>query len=1142
MKITFDSELMENQKHADLMAPGLAFDVLRADDGSALFFSIGTDNVLYLTQEVGGSQSGWTRLDLSSQLAQLHPGANITAHRFAVSQNAQTGAIDLALAITAGGTDFLYLSCGNSTADGAWANRVKWAPIPFDDPLQPMPVLEIDAIYLLQTPQAEYFVVDIVKQPGSALGLIFRYYISPNTGTASGQQWQEHDLSGNLNAGSVRTCLGIRTNDRVAGAYTLGTLLGTEQLLYTPLRNVYNPKHAATPARLNVPSGASAIAAALDTAGASHLFVAGDSALFHFDPAGQQDLASAVQIVANPIIAGVQNLYAASTAGRTTVWGLNQQGELFYVECQAGSEGNASAWSYPVPIMTGVQMIAPFLNPDHDNSVIFAHTDGQNVIQLTQDPVTTHWQQRCILLPGTAPDDVVSYTSLTTHVKVADDTSTTCGDLAVAVTSTSPVSVYLNDVYYRLSPGVAVQTTTDSTGVLTIVQETQAVSGVSYQLQLPATGDTVEVNPLTNALTRLSGIHVASDLDKVIVPNGDGTQRKLLPDSVTGDQKTAVASSVQQLVAIAGNLQANASAASAPASTDAWSVVFGAGTATYTTGTGTLDVTSAIDVAAGDVFNWVKTAYEDASQLVVQVADGAYQFFLQIGEDAFHFVLDCVSSVTHAVELVFNKIGVFFDDLVSWLGFVFEWDDIVRTQKVLVNLFTCYVSSLSGGLDSVKTLLQTDIAQVEGTIDQWAGIPAAPSSIGSMQGSGGMPLQDSPQANWASHHLKSNAMQVSTTASPPQPDPDPPTTLLDELTTLLANEGTACATAYQQIEQVFEQIASLSPTDVIKKLAAIVSDLLLSSAENVVLAGLDIVKALIDGMLELMQAPISIPVISKVFFDKTGLTLNFLDAVCLLAAIPVTVVYKNFVQAAPFPDCAMTTSLIQAKDFVTIQQLCASGANTPRLAASSTGTDTPSEALRVLKISCNLGAAAAAAPLAIIAQCRRDAADEGSGPLPLGVNVLTCALTLPYQSPALPLAIGEEYATWYVAVRDALTLLGIGKALIDNCPYLGSNQVWARDLSPGLDSALNLAKLAANVATVCEKPLDKASDWVGYAAGQCAGLGGTLAAGTVADFWTEFTEPVAQATADKFFKMRQTSVLVYGLLCGATALVLAENQ
>ena len=168
--------------------------------------------------------------------------------------------------------------------------------------------------------------------------------------------------------------------------YALGNLLGTEELLFTPLYNPFDPNRPGSPARLAVPNAASAIAAALDSTGASHLFVAGDEALVHFAPSKQQDGATGTQVVTSSLISGVQSLHAAATAGTTIVWGLNQQNQLFYVRCKADSEDDPSAWSYPLPILTGVQQIAPLLNPGHDNSVIFAHADGQSVIQLTQVP------------------------------------------------------------------------------------------------------------------------------------------------------------------------------------------------------------------------------------------------------------------------------------------------------------------------------------------------------------------------------------------------------------------------------------------------------------------------------------------------------------------------------------------------------------------------------------------------------------------------------------------------------------------------------------------------------------------------------------------------------------------------------------
>jgi hypothetical protein len=137
MKIAFESELMENQTHAVVMAPDQAFEVLQCQDGGSLFFSIGTDHIFYLTREVTATKTGWNKVDLSSALKAQHGGAAVAAKAFNVAQNAQTQAIDLALVLTAGGADFLYLSLGNANTAASWAQGIQWAVVPFDAGVTP---------------------------------------------------------------------------------------------------------------------------------------------------------------------------------------------------------------------------------------------------------------------------------------------------------------------------------------------------------------------------------------------------------------------------------------------------------------------------------------------------------------------------------------------------------------------------------------------------------------------------------------------------------------------------------------------------------------------------------------------------------------------------------------------------------------------------------------------------------------------------------------------------------------------------------------------------------------------------------------------------------------------------------------------
>ena len=133
MKISVESDLMKNQKHAVVMAPDKKFSVLQSVEGDSLFFSIGDPGELYLTREGSHLRAGWEKISLIEKLKSQHNGAG-EVRTFEVSQNSDTGNIDLALAFTVNGADLLYVSLGHSNSDFAWANGVEWTNIPFDGP------------------------------------------------------------------------------------------------------------------------------------------------------------------------------------------------------------------------------------------------------------------------------------------------------------------------------------------------------------------------------------------------------------------------------------------------------------------------------------------------------------------------------------------------------------------------------------------------------------------------------------------------------------------------------------------------------------------------------------------------------------------------------------------------------------------------------------------------------------------------------------------------------------------------------------------------------------------------------------------------------------------------------------------------
>lgn len=642
MKFEYDFELMKNQKHASVMASGIAFDVGQTCNGDALFFSIGTDNVLYVASEVSGSRgTGWTPGDLSSILSASHSDAAVVAKSFAVAQNSEKSSnIDIALVLTVNGADFLYLSTGNSDDPHAWTN-IPWALVPFDATgvTAPLPLI-ISDVYLMQIPSpgsGAYTLtcfVDILRDPNDPIQVLDRYFIQPH----SSPHWCPHPLAADLLAGSISSCLGHRTRDRVPGIYTFGMIGTTKELLFTPQFNFFSPLSPPNPSRLTVPSGATAICSALNGEGNTNLFVAAPSGLFLFAPNNQHDRAHPIQVSSNDIFNNVSALSALTVGLRTTVWGVNAQGDLFQLFCHAGKESQPSAWSVPVPICIGARQFAFYLNQANDaTSIIFVQLANGHLLQLSQDPVTTSWNQRNILLPPTSINDVKEYNSFTTHIQVTDDYGCNAPNVPVKLTSTSLVTVYINDAYYVLSPNIAFNVTADETGTVTVIQETQSLASACFRISAPS--DSLEVfadiNPVSKAIETLGTIKSGDDLASVQITTADGVHQPLVPSSTSPNDISAVARFINHVVKVFATLPSDGSAktkAETPSETvhilESCGLSFSQSGVTYheydrSPGFhGFSDATNILDVAAGDLFQWFKDSYNVVENFIVQESEG----------------------------------------------------------------------------------------------------------------------------------------------------------------------------------------------------------------------------------------------------------------------------------------------------------------------------------------------------------------------------------------------------------------------------------------------------------------------------------------------------------------------------------------
>ncbi|KAK3380944.1 hypothetical protein B0H63DRAFT_545191 [Podospora didyma] len=986
MKLTAESTLMKNQKHAQVMRPDQAFEVLQTAEGDSLFFSIGDDRVFYLTCEARDSTTGWSRIDLSSSVSKVQ-GVKVVAKSFSVSQDPASTLVDIALVVTVNNSDQLFTCFGHSSSTASWAAApLSWTALPFDasGASAPSPLI-IDGLYLMSTvsgpalsPQQNCF-VDVRRNPSDALAILDRYYVQPQ-GT---RKWVSHALPIDLKAGSISSCLGHRAIDgKIPGIYTYGTLENIKQLIFVPQYSQFRPGFPPVVSRLAVPAGATSITSAANSAGLTNLFVAASDGLRVFPPDKQLEgsastlVVPSVTVAGRNLLAGLSSLSASTLSGRTVVWGINAQRDLVYVSCAEGAEATPSAWTVPVPLAAGVLGFASYLNVKRKNNVLFAYLNTNAMLQLTQDAVTSEWSSRSIHLPTTDVNAMIEYNTYSTQINLVKDDGTPNTQFSVNVSSTSPVPVYINNKYQFLTPDVPVRASANSCGTITIIQETQSLTGVGYTLTVTESvgaGNSLVIDPTSKAMTTLYGVTDGNSLKSTTVKTADGKTKSLLPADVTGDTANAAANGIKQLLAVKDSLAPPAPKVSltrtvfaAAATTDKLSSSatlqpsFGMsftskGQATFhqhaeaqkllrpaakTNGAANHSLAMAaaasqsngVEMLWGDLVAWAKRAWQDVSSFVVEWSGKAWKFIVKIGDAIYNAVLDSVAAVVAGIEFVLQKIKVAFEDLVAWLGFLFDWQDMLRTQRVVENFLRHSLTRMVNSLGTAEQTVRTTFDDVEKKIDRWAGITdLGPTDTVGATSSSQNNVTKSPESSWAVYHTNNGVEGdlIKSTDKALSPVSDAEKTISDASSFLKPFEKSFTKLGDKAKTEIIDKLATLSPLDLIKRLAALIADTVLEGIADATISLIKLLRIVAKSFLDVLDEPIEIPIISPLYKQLTGETLTMLSVLSLVSGIIATLGYKLVTNKSPYPDNADTKALIAAKDPDTFFRLFFQGSSTP---------------------------------------------------------------------------------------------------------------------------------------------------------------------------------------------------------------------
>ncbi|KAM0080372.1 hypothetical protein ACKRZS_007467 [Fusarium odoratissimum] len=944
--ITTSTELMLNYVQGELVKPEGKFRALQASDGTALLFAIDSSGVLNVIEEtVAQTQTGWRATDMSSKVIKDRFPSGATAMQFDVGQSVMNGyTISLAMSVRSNGSDTLFLSLRNSpSSTSEWISKPYWRTVPFDAENGP-DTIHITNIYISETDQQQqYIMVDILRDPGSELKATSRYVVDPFS--SSGVSWTARKLPFEVEEGTYQSCMGRVSGAYFDGIYTAGAVKSAPQLSYVPLFNLTGSA-APMPTRLPLPNRtlATAIASARyddqksPRYGTTDLYAVGNATLYRWDPDQQQDDNTVgTPLLTNPVFAGTNTLIALMHNKITTIFGKNASNVVYYTSCHVDKLADPQSWSAPVPVLRGIERITSFINLKDGGNTVFA-AGGSKIQKLTQATNTDSklWRAQSIMLEAAPETKPISFNSYTTTINVKGEDGLPLSGSDITLTTKTHTPVYIDGLYYILST-VPVNVTVNPSGEVIIIQATDSIVGATITARLGNNDYTI--NPMASSFEKLAKLS-----DKDVLKNAE-IRTNVKAGGVIGESKTdslvssqlpdkelkATADSIKLLTEAYNKHQAQESSLRmiAPVTSN---MVVSQGSTTFGLG-------DAIAIAAGDLFNWLKTGIEKVIKVVKNAATGLWEFIVKIGNDVYRAMLDTVEAVVGAIEWVFDKIKTGIEKLIRFIEFLFQWDDIKRTKQVTHNLVKYYLFNMVSSIETAKDSFDECMDGAQKAVAEWAGIKdwVALGDSASKPPSGNATDPTKHQnsgSQMMAGHFRNQADRITIRSG--MPEASMVQGLVDDLINAMESQGMVFTQTYGQLKTLAKDFLDLSLADTLKRLTGILVEAVLGTTKVVVDAMLDVLYRLAGTVVDVLDTKIHIPIISDILNAIGVPDISFLDLFTWIGAAGITIMFKIARGQAPFPDNSTTRALIDAQDWDSFSAVLKQG-------LSATETDSSSD-------------------------------------------------------------------------------------------------------------------------------------------------------------------------------------------------------
>jgi hypothetical protein len=349
-----------------------------------------------------------------------------------------------------------------------------------------------------------------------------------------------------------------------------------------------------------------------------------------------------------------------------------------------------------------------------------------------------------------------------------------------------------------------------------------------------------------------------------------------------------------------------------------------------------------------DFWNWLKGVAAEITHIIVSVADEVtvgIRLLVNGVEQIFKAVVKVIDDIASAIGSFFKMIEKFIEDVVAALSTLFNFGEIMWTHRWMANQVNAQTQALKDAITSqIVPAMDSFFKQGEDAIkkafdglrkqimpgnqlNDLKGSGSTTHTALSVQTSSGGTSNQAVQGNWGMQKMKTGLPSASsptfTQAALTKTIHSPNGTTDDDPISAFAQAFINRLTGDGDLNAVFTQLQSdLSHLFQVNSAADFFTtllDTLLDILEALLIGALAVSNALVDGILAIaatliefivttINAPLDIPVLSWLYRQLFNEQLTWLNMATLVAAIPVTAIYRAAVGRYPSQDLSPAPS------------------------------------------------------------------------------------------------------------------------------------------------------------------------------------------------------------------------------------------